>query len=157
MSLQTSACGLNGVARARFLHLPETTKQTKNRQNVWRMVFKTMDIRQKRPAEIWETNKISSKIAPGYCFERLSRQQTNTEQLKLTLADILSWREQTKPEEANTASFRWTSYQRRERWTEKENSRDLQRDPSSVQLSNDQWAWMWLNTQEWAKKIIWKD
>lgn len=27
MSLQTSACGLNGVARARFLHLPETSKQ----------------------------------------------------------------------------------------------------------------------------------
>ena len=38
---------------------------------------KTLDIRQQKTVipEIWETNKVSSKIAPAYCQERVFRPQ----------------------------------------------------------------------------------
>lgn len=56
------------------------------------MVSKTLDFMQKRPliAEIWETNKISNIIALAYCFESLSKQQSNTEEMKFSLADTLN-------------------------------------------------------------------
>ena len=51
-----------------FTLLPKTTKTKANLRN---MVSRTIDIGQEKTAipEEWETNKVSSRIVPAYCFE----------------------------------------------------------------------------------------